>query len=461
MSGRKRIYVDEAAWQRLQSDAGKLAQVNRDLPDLLRQVREHTDQTVARSLAEIGARHERFDQALDQLSEQTRTAEQQAEQRLRDTSRRIVSEVNRRVTALRSETASALAEQREQIGRAIDAERAERSRQFKELDSQVSAMQGGRDRAAQLTAAYLADAAVLRTGILEYPHARYAPGRLDELDRKLAALNVDHADGGVAPFLLANARDLFDEFSALRAEVMLADTEWHAFRCAAEAELVRLQGVIAANTELDARERFDVEPAELLNVDHWSRGALNRLADEVRHWVTRVGDDEPMTTTELRELLAVTVPELDQRLDSIVTQAVTAVRASQLRANLADLIADALEGDHDYQVGESDYGYAGADQRGAFLVKTTNHLSGSEIVIEVEPADTDDAAPTVQLNSYDRGATEEERQARTASIHDTVFEHTGIDLRTTEESAQPDPARQDVERRTQTVTVQVTQPAHD
>ncbi|QIS10498.1 hypothetical protein [Nocardia arthritidis] len=446
MSGRKRIYVAEADWNRLQADARKLAQVNRDLPKLVDQLRTQTERDLAHSMAEVEARHDRFETALTDLSDATRAAEERTARRLRDTSSAILSRVRDQHARLRGETAAALRKDRETWQRELADERARRTEQLAELDRKVTALADDRSRAARLTETYLNDAAILRAQVAELPHERYLPGKLAELDAKLRSLQADRDGGGLDAFLLANARDFCQEMGALRSELVLLDTEWRACRIAAETELLRLQGVIEGNATLDPEIIFETgEAVARPDVDYWSRGALKRLAAEVTTLLAQVRDDElPLTTDALRELLASRVPELDRRLDSVVEQAVTGLRSSQLRANLADLIADALDRRHHYQVVESDVGYADADQRGAFLAKSANHVTGSEIVIEVAPGETDDRPPTVRLHNFDGDVAEEERTVRTVSIHDSVLERTGIDLRSAEEASEPDVRVRDV-----------------
>ncbi|MGV9680892.1 hypothetical protein ACWDSJ_36955 [Nocardia sp. NPDC003482] len=447
MSGRKRIFVDQSDWDRLQADAGKLAQVRRDLPNLLRRVGEHTDRSIARARAEIDARHADFEHALADLSEDMRQAEARTEERLQETSEALLTQVRTSQSRLRNQTAQALRTQREEFQRSLDAERAEHNRRVNDLERKISGLSGERDRAEALTRAYLRDVEILRAQVIALPHERYLPGRLDELDTQSAALHEDLRHDTPA-YLLSDARGLCRAMSALRAELIVLDAEWRALRCAAERDLLQLQGFVRDNSTLDVAAAFGTDATvKPPDVDHWSRGALRRLAGEVDALLVQVRDDEsPPTAETLRQMIAETIPELDQRLDSVVVAAMTALRSSQLRANLAELITDALDRHHHYQVVDGDAGYVDGDQRAAFLAKSTNRASRGEIVVEVAPGPDETAPPTVRLHNFDTDASTEERRLRTESIHESVLDRTGIDLRTTEEGAEPDRTRNDVSR---------------
>jgi hypothetical protein len=449
VSGRKRIYVDENEWNRLRREAGKLAEVQRDLPRLVQQVKDQTQRDIDRSMTEVEARQAEFGQAVTQLSERNRQLEQQTAQRLRANTDRLRTELSQQGDRLRTETADALREQRATLHRAIDQERQERERRLSEIDTAVQGILGDQAKAAALTQDYLADAEILREQILKFPHQRYLPDRLDSLDKRLV-LARSNVEGGVAAFGLSGAQELCQSYGDLRLELEQLDQDWRACRIAAERDLVLLQGLLDQNTTLDLKGRFGADaPDTAPDVDHWSRGALSRLSVEVATLLAQVRDEEQALPTEsLLRVVTTLAPEFEQRLESVVSQAVTAMQASQLRTNLAQLIADALDERHQYEVAE--FGFADDDERQAYLAKTVHHVSGSEIVIQVEPGGAEDQPPTVRLHNFDAdGASEDERDARTRSIRESVREHSGIDLTAQEEASRPDERMREI---TQTIT---------
>lgn len=442
MSGRKRIYVDEGEWNRLRQEARRLAELKRDLPRLVEQVRDQTRRDIETSMNEVEARHAGFEQAVDRLSERTREVERESARRVKATAARLREEITAQAERQRADTARALREQRENVTRALEAERAERTRRFAEVGRRLDELDRDRSRVEQAVRDYLADAEVLRDQVLAFPHERYLPGRLAPLDARLATVRRN-VESGLAAHGLSGAQEVCQAFSELRLELEQLDQEWRACRIAAERELAALRGLVDQNRTLDLRERFGADvPGDAPEVDHWSRGALSRLSAEIDTQLARVrDDDDPLTAEAFRRIVQELAPEFEQRLEAVVAQAVTAMQASQLRTNLADLIADALDRHHQYETTEG--GFKEGDERATFLAKAVNHADGSEIVIEVEPG-AEDRPPTVRLHNFDTDASEGERAARTRSIRENVFRHSGISITAEEEAAEPDRQMSDI-----------------
>lgn len=461
MSGRKRIYVDEAEWNRLRQEAANLAAVKRDLPKLLRQMQDQTNRDLEKSLRDVDNRQAEFERAVGRLSASTREFEERTAHRLRANAEQLRHELDAQNKQVRAETAQALHEQRQQLQSAIDQERRERTERLAEIDRRVTTLQHDQARAGELTGGFLADAVVLREQVEKFPHERYLPGRLAALDRRLNTVR-GNVESGIGAFGLSGAQEICQEFGELRLELEQLDREWRTCRIAAERELVKLRELITQNSTLDLPTRpGDGAPTETPDVDHWSRGALGRLRTDVDSLLTQVrDDDQPLTTEALLRIVHNTVPDYEARLESVVGQAVTAIRASQLRTNLAELIADALDQRHHYEV--ADAGFAGDDQRDAFLAKTVHNASGSEIVIEVEPGKELEDSPVVRLHNFDAdGASEAERAARTRSIQENIRTYAGIDITAEEEHSRPDESKQDVATRLESRTTTVRQRAGD
>ncbi|MGI5506202.1 hypothetical protein [Lentzea sp. CA-135723] len=444
MSGRKRIYVDEGEWNRLRQEAGKLAELKRDVPKMVERIRAQTQADIETSMREVDQRHARFEQTMAQLSEHTREVERETARRLRESNESLHREIAAQGEQLRTETSEALRRQQETLTKAIDRERQERERKQAEIGAKVDALRADQDRAERIAREYAADAQLLRDQVAQYPHERYLPNRLAPLEARLSTL-VSNVHSGLGAHSLSAAQELVQSFSELRLDLERLDQEWRACRMAAERDLVRLRELMSQNEKIDLRGRLpEGSPSDLPDVDHWSRGALSRLSAEVDSLLAQVRDDAQPMTTEALLAVVDTVPDYEQRLETVVTQAVTAMQAAQLRTNLAELIADALDHHHHYQVTTA--GFASEDQREAFLAKSVHHVSGSEIVIEVEPGERVDGPPLVRLHNFDAdGASEAERAARTRSIHRNVLDHSGIDLRATEEYAEPDERKRDIE----------------
>ena len=451
MSGRKRIYVDEAKWHELQRDANKLAELRRDVPTLIERVRDQARADVQRAFTELDQRQAGVEQSMNRLSDRAKKFEEATARQVRQSAEKLRRSLDSQIRAERGHTAALLNEQRQALRQEIDQERQERRRRMDELGQSIGALEKDRQAAAALAVEYLDDALALRDAVLLLPHERYQPGAVDALQRRLATAESNRRMG-LDAFGLSGAQQLYHDLSDLKLELEQHDLEWRASRSAAHQAMLVVQELVRQNERL---ELFDADgrrvSGDAPDVDHWSRGALRRLRDEIVALIARIEDDtNPMTTEELRTVVETTQADLEQRLDTVVRQAGAAIYASQLRTNFADMIARALERHHHYEV--VDACFSGEDQRESFYAKTTNELSKSEIVIEVAPVADDRPECEVRIHSFDADqASEEERHARMDSVAASLRQQ-GITVASTEEEdSEPDPAAHDlaqVRRRT-------------
>jgi hypothetical protein len=452
MSGVKRITVDANQWSRAQQAAARLREVNREIPGMLDAVRRENQAAIDRATAEVRARQDAVDQALAGLSEQTRKIEAQTRQRIRAQETRLRGELSDTARQLREESRAALEDQERRFAAGLAKERQERVRETKELRDGLAALQNHRDQARSAAATYVADARLMRDAIdRELPHERFAPGRLAELSSRLdfAEENVGQDRGEAA---LAQAQEIYLQLSELRAEVELRDQEWQAMRLAAGAAITLLQQQVRVNTTPDAvDEKGEKIDGYTLDVDFWSEGELTELSETAAQLAARLTDtSRPPSVAELREIAdrAAAGGELDEKLTSVVATAQARQIASQVRANLAELVVSTLEETAGYAWEEGQAIYAGGDERQAFYAKV-RHLDNSEIVVEVAPDDGGKSC-TLRILSYDAGLPDEEERVRRAhAVADSLRAHGLQAGLPAADAEQPDPglANFDVLRR--------------
>lgn len=440
MSGRKRIYVDEGEWTRLQGEARRLSELRRDVPQLIERVRQQTRADLDRTTASFEQRQRSVERDLAGLSEQAATLERETTRRLRENAQRMRRDLESSNRVLREETATMLREQRAALERSVADERAARERDTARLRQEIGDLREDHARAAELEATLLADARGLRRIVEELPHEQHAPGELAALTRRLEDAEQTRR-AGVHAYGLGNAQALRHELSELRLRVEEKTREWELTRDLAKRALLVVEELIQQNEKVRLDQSL---PGESPDVDYWSRGALSRLRGEVRALLDRVRDDEePMSLDELCAIAESKQGELEERLDTIVHQAGTAIYASQLRLNFAEVVATALQSDHHYEIAET--AYAGDDQRDAFYAKG-KHLDGSEVVVAIEPVAEDRPDFVARILSYDKDTpSEEEREARAQSVRETL-DRAGIKIADVREDGTPGSELLDFER---------------
>lgn len=394
MSGAKRIVVDAGAWNRAQQAARRLADVQRDLPRMLEEVRRQHQADLDRALGAVDRRQQQVEDDLSGLSRYTRELEERTNRRLREQSARL--------KRLRTET-------REEAGRLrgeIDAERAARKR----LDDRVGGLESGRDQASEQALATFADAMRMSEAVAAMPHERFAPGRLDRLRQRLADLG-DTLERQEAAYSLGRVQELYFDLSDLRAEVQLAEREWSLARVEALGALRLAAERAASRADLPVLDENGDPLADVrLLVDFWTDGGLTGLRDEIARDIGRVDDGSP-DIEELRQIVREHAPRYEERLDALVERAAARLYASQLRAETADRIIGALE-EQGYEFVEETY--EGGDYREAHYSKVRHLGDGGEVVVEVAPEG--DTGLAIRLLSYDDGRSQTRRAQRTETL---------------------------------------------
>lgn len=418
MSGRKRITVDESEWFRLQQQASRFKEVSRDLPQLIEDVRRQTRADLDRTFAGVEERNRRTEQLVGSLSEHTRRLEADTTARLNRQARQAHQALAATAGELRQETRGLLAAQRDALHGEIADERAERRAEAARLAEQLQQLAADHAQAERTARTWLADGEAMVSLIREtLPHDRFAPGRLASLEARLSTVG-QNISGRRFDAALALAQESFHALGELRVELSRLDLEHRVAGAAATEALLVVEKLVTRNAVLPVRgPDGDELPDVALDVDHWTRGELTTLREEIDALRRRVADDG-LGTEELLALATGTAPALQERLGETVERAGMRQLASQLRVNLADAVARTLDLTAGYELTGGEY--ADSDEREAFYAKLT-HQNGNEIVLDIAPVPGDTGECVLRILSYDRDTTSEaERNERTRAVREAL-----------------------------------------
>lgn len=443
MSGRKRIQVDESEWYRLQRNAQKLKDVQRNLPRLIDDVRKQTRADIDRTFGRVEERQRRHEEVVRGLSAQTRQLEADTSRRLQEQARDLHRTLDETAGRIQEESRRQLAAHQEAVRREIAAERAERRAETARLSGEIDVMKQDRARAEETVRSWLSDSRAM-AGLIEgsLPHERHAPGELDRLTRRLTTAEQNTA-GGRFDAALAVAQETYHSLSELRLEIEQRELDRSWAQTAAVEALVRIEKLIEGNRERPVLGP-DGQPLAgyTLDVAYWSAGELDELGRETERALSRARDDG--TDTGELHALRERAPELEGALGDIVERAGMRQLASQIRVNLADAVARTLSDYAYYDLVDGEY--EDADPRGAYYAKL-RHDNGNEIVLDISQAVQDDGECVIRVHSYDHDTTAEaDLTARARAIGQGLAAE---GLRVSEpvgEKGDPDPLLRDIER---------------
>lgn len=208
-------------------------------------------------------------------------------------------------------------------------------------------------------------------------HEKFAPGRLENLQRRLDSAKGDINMNPGGAISLAKER-LFDVLD-LQQELEQKEWEFNDWFGRAQNAYSSLFENIRNNRSYTLGEDDD---AAQLEVDYWTLGEMSALEEKVEEALSHLrANRSAISLEELKSLLKDSHPGLAKELESLIATAVGRAVASQVRAEMADSIKESFAS-QGYRIVAS--GYEQDDQRKGYLVKVRN-VAGTELVVMISP----------------------------------------------------------------------------
>jgi hypothetical protein len=390
VSGLKEFVVMMQRWFQ---GAAAASPVTAILPLAVSAVQIAQTEMIRRDVSSLREHQQRSDELLDELSEHTRQFEQSASRTMRAHTDQLEE--------LRASTEAGLlaiaAEAREDVRR----ERQERLREIARLDVTVNGLVADREREREAAARWLADARTLQRVIATtLPHEFYRPRALSDVETRLATA-ANNLDKDLPALQLA--QEAYHQLSDLRVDLELEHREWLAGRWEAVRSVTLVKELIAHSSPLPVGSLTSAVPADMaevaeVGIDRQSDSRLRELDAEADAVLASLEDGaSPLPLAELRNVITARAPELREQVEQTIATAWQRVQASQIRANIADLVAEALEIGFAYRTRGS--GYDDADLEGSFTAWLMQPVSENEVILHVRPVGDGIAATQVEIES--------------------------------------------------------------
>lgn len=404
-----KITIDQSAWRGAHAES----RVNVALWES--EARHSLQHRLIQAYANVRARQQIISQSLASLSDATRDLEMLTSRRQQEYAAAFWSALQKDAPRIGGDTRRALDQQAIRWRSAFANERMKREQDYREIYQTIE--QRRDDEPSQWAARNLmSDARILADTIARnLPHERFAAGRLAGLQQRLAWAEASSAASG-AESALGQDQQLCLQLGELMAEVEIRDQEWRMAQAVAESAVTVLLEQISLNATLNVTDENGRSiDGVTLDVDFWSEGELSEIFGEAEALLaTTSAESDPPTLPELRATAEQDVPALDGWLTEIVNRAGARQFASQVRINLAELVAQTLEDALGFTLVDGQSTYAGGDQRRAFCCR----LHGGdeeEFLVEVEP-DADGQACLLGITSDDTRTGDSADRRRRAQI---------------------------------------------
>jgi hypothetical protein len=339
---------------------------------------------------------------------------QQQESRLRS----VQSDLPERLNAIRERARREMAERLAPL----ESRQRRHENMIANLQDRIDAIVADAGRKEKAAQSCIADLTKLLEETDLLPHARFAPGQLDDIRRHVSDCRASHGSG-MPEAALSTAQRAYWEVADLRALVMQKEREFLVLHQAALQEAREILEEARANRkhQLEFGEGAERDVVEL-EVDFWTRGELTAHEKQIEELEkSLLAGEGSLTADQVREILA-RLESLKPQTTEIVEHARQNILSSQLRTNVAEVAAEALR----KQMFEiQDSAYEGDDERNAFVVKVRN-IAGSEVVAVISPVEGEFGKNAVSIHSYDETYTDDQTLARRAEEIVSILNEEGL-----------------------------------
>ena len=457
MSGEtiKLVKVEEIVLRQLRQHKSRVHSKTPDLSEQVNVAKKHRQ--LQQDLTSLEQRNQRLEQQTPQLKTSLASLEKNTSKRLRQQQQELQAALreaesrqqpvsrpsadqslgfeqqrseNLKVkAAAQQEYNRLMQEQAQKFNQIVEQERSSRQQEQQVLQQQLEQVVGNieqdKQRKQKLAQDLLADVQLIWQQIdRNYQHGRFAPDRLANLNR-LLAMAQDNVGAGLYEAAIANAQQTYLALADLRLELEQKEQEWLLLYNAALGDVRSLLAEARASRqcEVEVGEGNEAEKFNL-DVDYWTNGRLGQYEQQLNQIVetlqaASLQNNQSSLTTEQLKALTGRIAALQPTLGEIVEQARSVILSSQLRAEIADTVVEALASlGYTLVDPETDAAYEGDDQRQAYLVKVKN-LAGDEVVTVINP-EKEFGANSVSINAFSQSIVDETAAQQNAQA---IFDH--------------------------------------
>lgn len=270
--------------------------------------------------------------------------------------------------------------------------------------------------------------------ISETNFERFAPGEIQKIFRRINT-SVEELNGGREQTARSEAINAYEDWMDLQEKVERKKREFDFWHDEAMKQVLELFELVSqyrnephkmhGEKEIDVNGKYELHEIDAeVELDYWTNGEFLELDDAIRVERRKLENIGSLSLEDIKKSLA-RIEELRKREESIVKRAEERVIASQLRAEMADVIVEAME-EEGYTLVNA--GYEKSDQRSAYLVNLKN-VGGADIVVTIFPSEEDVISNliNIQLKNEESPFSEEETSGILRDIG-TIFNEVGINV---------------------------------
>lgn len=216
----------------------------------------------------------------------------------------------------------------------------------------------------------------------EYNHPFFMPGELDQIRGQLM-LAEQNLQAGMPEACVSTTQQAYLGLQNARAFIEKEEMDWLILRQSVYEAIQSVYTEISQTSQIQAIDLDGAPVDHLIDVNYWSKGQWQDLLDTFHQVIEPVQNTAyPPSSDYLYQLVNHDLPMIRQQLAKTCFSAQVEALNSQLRANIADMVVQALSV-QGFQV--QDYEYESSDWRNTFTTQLVG-LDKSSVTVEVVPS---------------------------------------------------------------------------
>lgn len=308
----------------------------------------------------------------------------------------------------------------------INEERKQRIQSINKLQSQIDQIHATEKQRSDMAREALEAVQTLSKEIAKMPHEKFAPGKLDKINRDIESVGSATGLMSQAAWLqcIQSWQDLWD----LRTEIQLKETE---FMVKYE-QALKMAVTLLAEAEKNKERVMEFnkvgeqgKQAKEIDIDFWSNGEWSNHVDKLGEYRKILEDnfDKAQFGIDDLERTLEELSEEGERLGKIIIAAGNNVAASELRFDLAEIGANVLF-EQLFKEDSIKATYEGEDQRAGYVLQMENENGVKATMVVSDAEDKDDSGAfklSINFENDESGLSQEDALKRSTEIERRIL----------------------------------------
>lgn len=386
----------------------------------IEQIKKQAFAQFDREVSSIKARQQQFGKNINNMKSMLGDVESEIQKKIITQQNALSEQIKRQ----QDEYNILLSDQASQIRAQLEEEKQIRKEEIRSLQLRVQEFIDTSSRKQELSHVFINDLELILNDIDKLPHVRFEPGVMDKIRRQFISakqsLSADMPESA-----LMQGQQVYREAIELRQRTLVKEQQFVFQQTLLQQAMDETLEEITTNSILildlsDEEEHIEFE----LDINHWTYDELRNLKSRVEKLQQQLDQEIKGLTVDDLQLRIENIEALKSKIPEIVKRAKENLIASQARANIASLAADALD-EQGFEPVEATY--EEDDERSAYTVKLRN-IAGSEVVAVIAPVEGDPGKNSVVINNYDETFVDESVMQQRASEIAGILHEKGLEV---------------------------------